>query len=149
MRSVSVLLLLASLGAAFIPLRADPVFAVGYGAKPCPPGKEYNECGSDCTQSCDYMVKGMVCAAMCAPGCYCPKGTVDNGSGECIKMKECCTGNTTYTMGNDCGRVCPSRFKIGIVCTKELYLGCFCKPGYLHLGDRCVLTEDCPKITFP
>ncbi|XP_056399422.1 chymotrypsin inhibitor Ani s 6-like [Hyla sarda] len=139
-------ILLSSLSALLVLISVQAA-NIGYGAKPCPPGKEYNECGSGCTQSCDYILKKMVCAAMCEPGCFCPKGTVDNGSGKCVKIEECCKGNTTYTMGNDCGRVCPSRFKIGIVCTKELYLGCFCKPGYLHLGDRCVLTKDCPKIT--
>ncbi|XP_069804478.1 serine protease inhibitor swm-1-like [Dendropsophus ebraccatus] len=136
--SLSALLMLISVQAA----------KIGYGTKPCTQGKEYNRCGSSCKPSCDGET---ACLAKCEQGCYCPAGTLEDGDGKCVKKADYCKGNMTYAdCGNDCGHICPSRFHKRFVCPKTHFPGCFCNSGYVHLGDRCVLPQDCPKLLpFP
>ncbi|XP_056399430.1 cysteine-rich venom protein 1-like [Hyla sarda] len=138
-------ILLSSLSVLFMLVHVQEAY-VGYGGKPCPPGKEYDSCGSACPPTCDNMVP--ICMAMCKPGCFCKGKTVDNGRGKCVKRQDCCKGNMIYSeCGNDCGRVCPTNKPTTIDCT-SCFPGCFCKTGYRRLGDRCVHPKDCPRKPF-
>ncbi|XP_072011172.1 zonadhesin-like [Engystomops pustulosus] len=115
----------------------------------CEEGKKHNACGSPCPPTCNNFQPK--CPFKCTAGCFCTGDTIDNGNGKCVKKEDCCTeGNTTYSdCGKNCGNVCPSPFRVGIVCPTECGPGCFCIDGYQHLSygsERCVLPKDCPII---
>ncbi|XP_077113501.1 alpha-tectorin-like [Ranitomeya variabilis] len=49
----------------------------------------------------------------------------------------------------ECGSVCPPNctHPNGGVCTKNCKSGCFCKDGYVELGESCVEKEKCEGCT--
>ncbi|XP_044134580.1 serine protease inhibitor swm-1-like [Bufo gargarizans] len=111
--------------------------------KLCTGGRVY-DCRLPCPPTCDN--PNPTCdLAECRPGCFCPFGTVESGNGKCVKIEECCKGNTTNGCSNDCNNVCEK--KPDQICLMYCKIGCSCKPGYLRLpeSDQCVLPQDCPK----
>ncbi|XP_069804679.1 serine protease inhibitor swm-1-like [Dendropsophus ebraccatus] len=137
-------ILLSSLSALLMLISVQAV-NIGYGPKPCKPGEVFSACEGACEKTCSNMAP--ICAAMCKPGCVCRDGTVRNASGKCIRKQDCCKGKMVYfNSGNDKGRVCPSRTRPPISHAGKRYPGCFCKAGYLLLGNKCVRPKDCPKI---
>ncbi|XP_044129554.1 cysteine-rich venom protein 6-like [Bufo gargarizans] len=109
----------------------------------CAEDKERDYCGSPCPPTCDNPRPN--CMKKCAIGCFCKKGTIDNGLGECVETDKCksCSGNTTFT---SCINPCPklnNHFKCLIPCRE----GCICKSTYEHLpgSNICVLPQDLPQ----
>ncbi|KAM4015761.1 serine protease inhibitor swm-1-like [Anomaloglossus baeobatrachus] len=118
-----------------------------HSAATCKAGEEYTTCGSSCPQTCGDNSE-RACPAVCVPGCFCKKGTIRNEKGECVKVAECCSGNTTYSeCGNDCPNTCEAISGPPVFCTADCSSGCFCDPGYVRLpgSKKCVRPEDCPK----
>ncbi|XP_015794061.1 P17/29C-like protein DDB_G0287399 [Tetranychus urticae] len=62
----------------------------------CPNSKVYTDCGSACPPTCANPNPGP-CAAVCVKGCFCPKGTLENASGECVKQ---CSSNGSNSSGS-------------------------------------------------
>ena len=57
----------------------------------CPPGKEYDECGTACPLTCDNYNVPLPCTDECVQGCFCSPGLVENGD-QCIDPSDCQTG---------------------------------------------------------
>jgi len=61
-----------------------------YGARnKCDGGKEWNECGSSCTPTCDS--PSPMCAMVCVAKCECPRGKPIFENGKCIAQAACAT----------------------------------------------------------
>ncbi|XP_069804294.1 serine protease inhibitor swm-1-like [Dendropsophus ebraccatus] len=120
---------------------------IGYGHhhNPCPPGKVLSPCGGACPATCDNMEP--VCITMCQPGCVCRDGLVDDGHGRCVRREDCCRGNMVYSKcGNDCPQnTCPPPDNLAFMCGAGCSAGCFCRPGFKRLGNKCVHPRDCPR----
>ncbi|XP_047993716.1 chymotrypsin inhibitor-like [Leguminivora glycinivorella] len=50
---------------------------------PCPPGEEYNSCGSACPKTCANKDLSLSCIQVCRPGCFCKEGTYRDANGKC------------------------------------------------------------------
>ncbi|XP_073513666.1 serine protease inhibitor swm-1-like [Phyllobates terribilis] len=123
------------------------IITVQSAATECKAGEEYKTCGSPCPPTCNN--RSPICATVCKPGCFCKKGTMKNDKGKCVKVKDCCTGNTEYhECRNDCTNTCEDYYKAdSVVCPAYCSSGCFCKPGYVRLPNskECVRPKHCPK----
>ncbi|XP_012269732.1 chymotrypsin inhibitor Ani s 6-like [Athalia rosae] len=58
----------------------------------CSSLEQYNACGVSpgCVQTCDNLSVGLVCAAVCVPGCFCVENHVrEHANGPCIPITDC------------------------------------------------------------
>lgn len=123
----------------------------------CGPNEEFSNCGSVCTETCDY--KPQICVMMCKSGCFCQEGYVreSNLTGSpCIKREKCSLIETPTCSENEvfltCGTMCPTTcddFSYPLpkpikICPKMCVQGCFCKEGLYRAKDgRCVKQQQC------
>ncbi|KAM4617822.1 mucin-5AC-like [Discoglossus pictus] len=76
----------------------------------CPAGMEYQECGSQCEDTCSNPERSQMCEGHCIDGCFCPKGLVidDINNSGCIPQEECfCIyDGDTYYPGSSYSTLC-------------------------------------------
>ncbi|XP_015793763.1 von Willebrand factor-like [Tetranychus urticae] len=98
--------------------------------------KVYSTCGSACPPTCAN--PNPICSQQCVEGCFCPKGTIEDASGKCVKQ---CSKSKVY---NECGSLCPptcANPKPG-PCAAVCVKGCFCPKGtFENAAGECV--EQC------
>ncbi|VEN34458.1 unnamed protein product [Callosobruchus maculatus] len=89
-----------------------------------------------------------------SPGCYCAPG-YRRKNGLCIPKKEClnakgtnkeCGENETYSKNKPCVINCGDLISYKDCQERQNAPGCYCKPGYLKKGGRCVPKEECPEF---
>ncbi|XP_025015942.1 von Willebrand factor-like [Tetranychus urticae] len=116
--------------------------APGKCVEKCTKPKVFSTCGSACPPTCDN--PNPICTLQCVKGCFCPKGTLLNRSGECVKncpgsgSTPSCPSPKIYNKGGSartptCANPKPE------VCTAVCVEGCFCPEGTLLNGSgECV-----------
>lgn len=98
--------------------------------------KEYSDCGTVCPPKCGIPMP-YYCTNICSPSIYCPRGTIEDRNGRCVKQ---CP--KVYT---DCGSPCPATCDNPKpeICPDACVKGEFCLPGFKDNGSGgCVL--ECP-----
>lgn len=121
------------------------------------PNETYQECGTACPESCDFVPEA--CIQVCRSGCFCIPGFVRDADGICIDRNDCPALNETVIVDpvitycgapneeySDCGTACPERCDYAPkVCIEVCRRGCFCKPGFVRgAAGICIDREDCP-----
>ncbi|KAM8927855.1 serine protease inhibitor swm-1-like [Pelodytes ibericus] len=120
----------------------------------CEENKVYNDCGSNCPPNCTHFDPPPVCNRMCAKGCFCKEGYLEDENRACVPRALCesCTGNTTFSnCGTGCPQTCDSpEDSHAEMCSYICKIGCACKKGYVFRSGKqgaCVLRQDCPVVT--
>ncbi|KAM9302195.1 mucin-5B-like [Gastrophryne carolinensis] len=76
----------------------------------CPYNMEYQECGSQCADTCTNHDRAVLCEKHCMEGCVCPAGTVydDINNSGCVPLEQCaCIFNSTsYSPGTSYSTPC-------------------------------------------
>jgi len=62
----------------------------------CPGVTVFQQCGSLCPQTCDYLNE--TCYNGCAEGCFCPAGQIAGRDGVCRPMTTCLNGQLTVDL---------------------------------------------------
>ena len=55
----------------------------------CSDGKVFNSCGTACPITCTNLDEPRICTRQCVSGCFCPRGTVENGDNGCVDPRDC------------------------------------------------------------
>ena len=68
----------------------DSLFFINFAdiGEKCPKNQEFMKCATPCPLVCGQP-KPEICAAMCKPGCACPKNKWLREDGKCVKRKQC------------------------------------------------------------
>jgi len=85
----------------------------------CPPGQEYQQCGTLCPPTCDNPIPGM-CPDQCVSGCFCQEGFLLTSDGHCVVRSEC----------------------PGLMCNEDCVMGTQCNP---HTGHCEAVSCDAPN----
>ncbi|KAJ6635855.1 Zonadhesin [Pseudolycoriella hygida] len=112
----------------------------------------YSKCGSACPLTCENYNKQLMCTLQCVEGCFCEKGHVRDGAGNCVLPADCPKGrciqkNEIYTTcGTACPPTCGNYKNPPKACTKQCVIGCQCQDGYVRneADGSCVLPSKCP-----
>ncbi|CBY24654.1 unnamed protein product [Oikopleura dioica] len=127
----------------------------------CPPNSHYNDCGSNCPETCETYLSGIptFCNFGCNSACQCDEGFVLDAKHNCIPELECrfsapeCPENSSYdSCGTNCEETCESVLsEVPPFCNFGCNDGCFCDKGYVRSekNGSCVPVESCytiPKI---
>ncbi|KAJ3659723.1 hypothetical protein Zmor_011397 [Zophobas morio] len=121
----------------------------------CSENEEYQNCGTECPQTCLEIFEPRECTDVCVQGCFCKDGYVRAGeSGSCVPRASCknvpkCRVNEIYS---ECATLCPltCQHKEPRVCPDICVEGCVCKDGYIRsvLGGPCVLEDVCSAYSL-
>ncbi|XP_053409722.1 SCO-spondin-like [Nycticebus coucang] len=95
----------------------------------CLPPFEFQACGSPCTRLCATHLSGELCQDLpaCQPGCYCPKGLLEQAGG-CVPPEQC-----------DCWHTSGEGARVTLAPGDRLLLGCKeceCRHGELQCTSR-------------
>ena len=55
----------------------------------CQAGRVFNQCGTACPLTCDNRDNPPFCTRQCVAGCFCPEGTLEDNSGNCVQESQC------------------------------------------------------------
>lgn len=114
----------------------------------CPANREYITCGGACPPSCIHP-EGLPCRAKCRDGCFCRKGLVEDGSGNCIPLEHCPLNCGKNEIEDSCASPCqPSCLDPHPnFCDGDCNRQCICRPPYVKdlNTNECIDKAQCEK----
>merc|ERR1719284_1032024 len=118
--------------------------------KECPANEHFDQCGSDCEETCDPN-ENQICNMACVARCMCNKGFVRGEKGDCIPKDTCpiptCPNNQIWTDCKDCWSDCDGTICADLMPGQKCPGGCTCPEGLVldKKSETCVKKKSCQR----